>query len=202
MCEELKTGNNGKLGDMLTDLVYCDFLRKYNVRDKNIKTNSAIYQLVDFYTIFYNKFASKNIVEENFWTRNVHSSEINAWYGLAFERICKEHICQIKVALGIASVSTEYYTWRTKKVENGAQIDLIIDRADNTINLCEVKYSEDLYGLDKDEYLKIQNRIKTFKEITATKSSIIPTMITTFGMNGGMYSDQIIAKINMDALFG
>ena len=108
MCEELKTGNNGKLGDMLTDLVYCDFLRKYNVRDKNIKTNSAIYQLVDFYTIFYNKFASKNIVEENFWTRNVHSSEINAWYGLAFERICKEHICQIKVALGIASVSTEY----------------------------------------------------------------------------------------------
>ena len=202
MCEELKTGNNGKLGDMLTDLVYCDFLRKYNVRDKNIKTNSAIYQLVDFYTIFYNKFASKNIVEENFWTRNVHSSEINAWYGLAFERICKEHICQIKVALGIASVSTEYYTWRTKKVENGAQIDLIIDRADNTINLCEVKYSEDLYSLDKDEYLKIQNRIKTFKEITATKSSIIPTMITTFGMNGGMYSDQIIAKINMDALFG
>ena len=87
-------------------------------------------------------------------------------------------------------------------MENGAQIDLIIDRADNTINLCEVKYSEDLYSLDKDEYLKIQNRIKTFKEITATKSSIIPTMITTFGMNGGMYSDQIIAKINMDALFG
>ena len=104
---------------MLTDLVYCDFLRKYNVREKNVKINSAIYQLIDF----------------------------------------------------------------------------------NTINRCEVKYSEDLYSLDKEEFLKIQNRIKAFKEVTGTRSSIIPTMITTFGMKEGMYSDQIIAKIDMDALF-
>lgn len=197
----LSTSNNGKLGDMLTDLVYCDFVRKYNVREKKLKTNAAIYQLVDFYTIFYNTFASKNIVEEHFWTRNINTPEITAWYGLAFERVCKAHIPQIKSALGIASVSTEFYTWKTNKVENGAQIDLIIDRADNTINLCEVKYSEELYSLDKEEYLKIQHRIKAFKDVTATKSSIIPTMITTFGMKEGMYSDQIIAKIDMEALF-
>ena len=201
LSDKLKSSNNGKLGDMLTDLVYCDFLRKYNVREKNVKTNSAIYQLIDFYTIFYNIFANKNIVEEHFWTRNVNTPEITAWYGLAFERICKAHIPQIKSALGIASVSTEFYTWKTNKVENAAQIDLIIDRADNTINLCEVKYSEDLYSLDKEEFLKIQNRIKAFKEVTGTRSSIIPTMITTFGMKEGMYSDQIIAKIDMDALF-
>jgi len=201
MSTQLKTSNNGKLGDMLTDLVYCDFLHKYNVREKRIKSNSAIYQLVDFYTIFYNTFANKNIVEEHFWTRNVNTPEINTWYGLAFERICKAHIAQIKSALGIASVSTEFYAWRINQGENVAQIDLIIDRADNTINLCEVKYCEDLYSLDKDEYLKIQNRIKVFKEVTGTRSSIIPTMITTFGMKNGMYSDQIIAKIDMDALF-
>lgn len=201
MCEKLNTHNNGKIGDMLTDLVYCDFLRKYNVRDKKIKTNSAIYQLVDFYTIFHNTFASKNIVEDFYWTRNVNSPEVNTWHGLAFERICKAHIPQIKTALGIASVSTDFYTWRTNQIENGAQIDIIIDRADNTINLCEVKYSEDLYSLDKDEFLRIQNRINAFKTVTGTKSSIIPTMITTFGMKNGMYSDQIIAKIDMDALF-
>ena len=108
---------------------------------------------------------------------------------------------QIKAALGIAGVSTEFYTWRTNKVENGAQIDIIIDRADNTINLCEVKYIEGLYSLDKEEFLKIQNRISAFKEVTETRSSIIPTMITTFGMKEGMYSDQINAKIDMDALF-
>ena len=77
----------------------------------------------------------------------------------------------------------------------------VIDRADNTINICEVKYSEDLYSLDKDEFLKIQNRIKAFKDVTGTRSSIIPTMITTFGMKDGMYSDHIIAKIDMDDLF-
>jgi hypothetical protein len=131
----------------------------------------------------------------------VNTPEITAWYGLAFERICKAHMPQIKSALGIASVSTEFYTWKTNQVENGAQIDIIIDRADNTINLCEVKYCEDLYSLDKEEYLKIQNRISAFKEVTGTRSSIIPTMITTFGMKEGMYSDQIIAKVDMDALF-
>ena len=189
LSDKLGTSNNGKLGKILTNLVYCNFLRKYNVREKKIKANSAIYQIVDFYTIFYNTFVSKNIVEEHFWTRNVNSPEITTWDGIAFERICKAHIPQIKSALGIASVSTVFYTWKTNQVEKGAQIDIIIDRTDNTINLCEVKYCEDLYGLDKEEYLKIQNRISTFKEVTGTRSSIIPTMITTFGMREGMYSD-------------
>ena len=108
---------------------------------------------------------------------------------------------QIKAALGFASVSTEFYAWKSKQTEDGAQIDIVIDRADNTINICEVKYSEDLYSLDKDEFLKIQNRIKAFKDVTGTRSSIIPTMITTFGMKDGMYSDHIIAKIDMDDLF-
>lgn len=198
---ELKTSNNGKLGEMLTDLIYCDFLQKNNVREKRIKSNSAIYQLIDFYTIFYNIFANKNIMEEHFWTRNINTPEINIWYGLAFERVCKAHIEKIKTALGIASVSTEYYSWRSNLIEKGAQIDIIIDRADNTINLCEVKYSENLYSLDKEEYMKIQNRISVFKEATNTRSNIIPTMITTFGMKEGTYSDQIIAKINMEDLF-
>ena len=84
---ELKTSNNGKLGEMLTDLIYCDFLQKNNVREKRIKSNSAIYQLIDFYTIFYNTFANKNIMEEHFWTRNINTPEINIWYGLAFKRV-------------------------------------------------------------------------------------------------------------------
>ena len=199
--DKLEISNNGKLGDMLTDLVYCDFLRKYNTRNKNININSSIYQIIDFYTIFYNTFVNKNIVEENYWTRNVNTPEINSWHGLAFERICKSHISQIKNALGIASVSTEHYTWRSNKSEKGAQIDVVIDRADNIINICEVKYCDDLYYLDKDEFLKIQNRINTFKEVTKTRSSIIPTMITTFGMKKGMYSDQIIVKLDMNSLF-
>lgn len=198
----LNVDNNGKLGDMLTDLIYCDFIRKYNVRDKKIKTNSALYQLVDFYTIFYNTFASKNSTEEHYWSRNATSSEVKIWYGLAYERVCQAHLPQIKQALGIASVKTEHYSWKSKTLTDGAQIDIIIDRADNIINLCEVKYCDHEYQLDKDEFFKINHRVEAFEEETQTKSTILPTMITTFGLAKGMYSDQIIVKLTMDDLFG
>lgn len=198
----LHIANNGKLGDMLTDLVYCDFIRKYNIRDRRIKANSAIYQLVDFYSIFYNTFNLKNTVDEHFWSRNVTSSHVKTWYGLAFERVCQAHIPQIKQALGIASVKTEYYSWRSKTLQDGAQIDIIIDRADNTINLCEVKYCEHEYQLDKEEYFKICHRLEAFEEETQTQSTLMPTMITTFGLAKGMYNDQITVKLTMDDLFG
>lgn len=201
ICQALHIDNNGKLGNMLTDLVYCDFIRKYDVKEKKIKTNSAIYQLTDFYTIFYNTFAKGNSSDEHFWSRNATSPQVKTWYGLAFERVCQAHMPQIKQALGIASVKTEYYSWRSKTLHDGAQIDIIIDRADNTINLCEVKYSDHEYLLDKEEYFKIYHRIEAFEQETSTNSTILPTMITTFGLSKGMYSDQILVKLSMDDLF-
>lgn len=199
--KELKVANNGKLGDMLTDLVYCDFIRKYNVRDKKIKSNSALYQLTDFYSIFYNTFNQKNTIDEHFWSRNVTSSNVRTWYGLAFERVCQTHMPQIKQALGIASVKTEYYSWRSKSQSDGAQIAIIIDRADNTINICEVKYCEHEYQLEKEEYFKIQHRLEAFENETQTRSTLLPTMITTFGLANGMYNDQITVQLTLNDLF-
>lgn len=199
----LKISNNGRLGEMLTDLEYCDFVRRSKTRERKVKnSNSAIFQISDFYTIFYNTFAQKGTEEEHFWTRRVGTSEVNVWYGLAYERVCKAHMRQIKKALGIESVATEFYSWRSQRAEHGAQIDIVIERADNTINLCEVKYSDKLYALDKEEYLKIMNRKEAFCEATGTSSSVVPTMITTFGMTEGMYSDMITVQLTLDALFG
>lgn len=197
----LQIDNNGKLGDMLTDLVYCDFIRKYNVREKKVKVNSALYQLTDFYTIFYNAFVSKEGKDEHFWSRNATSSKVRSWYGLAFGRVCQAHMQQIKKALGINSVKTEYYSWRSKTLQDGAQVDIIIDRADDTINLCEVKYSDHEYQLDKDEFFKISHRMEAFEQETETRSTVLPTMITTFGLTEGMYSDQIPVKLTLDDLF-
>lgn len=143
-----------------------------------------------------------NSTEEHYWSRNATSSEVKSWYGLAYERVCQAHLPQIKQALGIASVKTEHYSWKSKTLTDGAQIDIIIDRADNTINLCEVKYCDHEYQLDKDEFFKINHRVEAFEEETQTKSTILPTMITTFGLAKGMYSDQIIVKLTMDDLFG
>ena len=93
------------------------------------------------------------------------------------------------------------YSWKSKTSEEGAQIDIIIDRADNTINLCEVKYCDHEYQLNKDEFFRIAHRIETFQAETGTRSSIIPTMITTFGLSQGMYRDQIPVQLTLDDLF-
>ncbi len=197
----LRVDNNGKLGNMLTDLVYCDFLRKYDVRQKTLKSNSAIYQLVDFYTIFYHTFIAKLGSDPHFWSSGVASPEVRAWYGLAFERVCQAHMPRIKQALGIASVKTTYYSWRSKTLSDGAQIDIIIDRADNVVNLCEVKYCEHEYQMDKEEYFKLTHRIEAFESETRTRSTILPTLITTFGLSRGTYSDQIPVSLTLDDLF-
>lgn len=197
----LKCSNNGNLGDMLTDLVYCDFLSKNSVRDKKINTNASIYQLVDFYTIFYKTFAEKAATQEHFWSLNGGTPVVNTWYGLAYERVCKAHMPQIKQALGIASVATKYYSWRSKNTTPAVQIDIIVDRADKVINLCEVKYSEKYYTLNKDEYLKIMHRIDAFRSETGTISSIMPTIITTFGLTNSGYGNQMAIQLSLDDLF-
>lgn len=83
----------------------------------------------------------------------------NTWYGLAFERICMLHIPQIKKRLGIEQIYTEYYSWRSKCSTPAAQIDLLIERADHLINLCEIKYSQSPYTITKEEELNIRTRM-------------------------------------------
>ena len=120
---------------------------------------------------------------------------------MAYERVCQVHLPQIKRALGIANVRTEHYAWRSKQLDEGAQIDIIIDRADNTINLCEVKFSKDAYRLEKEEYMRIRHRMEAFLQETGTRSAIIPSLITTFGVAKGLYSDQIVVQSTLDDLF-
>jgi hypothetical protein len=105
---ELKVANNGYLGDILTDLVYCDFLRAYHVKGSRTRSGLSIYKLVDFYTIFYHTFIRKS-AEPGYWLRMQGTPTVNTWNGLAYERVCMSHVAQIKRSLGIANVTTETY---------------------------------------------------------------------------------------------
>ena len=111
------------------------------------------------------------------------------------------HVSQIIKALGVGSVVTESYSWRSKDSDNPVQIDLLIERADKMINLCEIKYSESEYVLTQEEYLKIGRRVEIFRNSTQTRYGIVPTLITTFGLTKGMYSNSIYASIVLDDLF-
>ena len=192
--------DNGHLTEYLLNLQKCDFVRYYYVRTRRVKKTGGLYQLTDFFTIFYNTFLVRPINDEHYWSHHLQSATIRTWQGLAFERVCMAHIPQIKRALGIEHIGTEYYSWRSRESENGAQIDLLIERADRVINLCEIKYSEQPYSINKAEDLRLRNRQACFISETGSKMAIFPTLISTYGLHRNMYSGGILAEVTMEQL--
>jgi len=196
-----KMTDNGHFSEYLTNLVKCDFIRYYYVKSTKIKKTDGLYQLTDMFVIFYNTFLKHPVTDEHYWTMHLNTPMINNWYGLSFERVCMLHIPQIKHALGIDRIGVEYYSWRSKNKESGAQIDLLLERADRIINLCEMKFSIGEYTLDKEEDLKLRNRISTFVSEVDVKCSVVPVMVTTYGMKMNTYSGGICQQVTMDDLF-
>jgi len=201
MIKALGKKDNGHLSEYLQNLIKCDFIRYYFVKTKKIRKTNGFYQLTDFFTIFHNTFLTRPINDEHYWSHNLQTPLMNTWLGLAFERVCMAHIPQIKRCLGIDRIGTEYYSWRSKTSENGSQIDLLIERADRIINLCEIKYSATPYSIDKSEEMRLRIRQSDFVEETGTKYAIFPTMITTYGIRKNAYSGYIQAEVTLDDLF-
>lgn len=198
---KLSKDTGGHLTKLLTNLENCDFIRKYNVKDKKINSNNGIYQLTDFYTIFYHSFCMKRKSDPNFWSNALNTPSQNTWYGLAFERLCMAHIPQIKSKIGIDKISTEYFSWRSKTSPKGAQIDLIIERADNITNVCEIKYSSGIYALTSSEMDKMRVRISDYVTETNCRNGIHPTFITTCGLKDNEYASEFVQVITLDDLF-
>lgn len=199
--EKLKKETGGHLSKLLVNLENCDFIRKYNVRERKINSNNGIYQLTDFYIQFYHDFCSKHTTDEHFWENSINSPKQNTWYGLAYERLCMAHIPQIKEALGIQRIRTEYYSWRSKESVPAAQVDLIIERADQIISLCEIKYSKGIYSLDVKEEERLRNRITDFADETKVKEAVQLVLITTYGLRDNAHSTEVNDRVVLDDLF-
>ena len=194
--------SNGALSKILDELEYCGFIRKYNGFDK--KSKQAIYQLIDNYTLFYFKFIQQNENnDEHFWSASIDSAMHRAWSGLAFERLCMAHTQQIKAALGIAGVLSNVYSWRKEadEMSDGAQIDLLIDRKDQVINLCEMKYSLSEYAIDAEYEQKLRNKKSAFINATNTRKAVHLTMVTTFGIKANAHSGIVQNEITLEDLF-
>ena len=194
--------SNGALSKVLDELEYCGFIRKYNGFDK--KSKQAIYQLIDNYTLFYFKFIRQNENnDEHFWSASIDSAMHRAWSGLAFERLCMAHTQQIKVALGISGVLSNVYSWRKEADEtsDGAQVDLLIDRKDQVINLCEMKYSLSEYAIDAEYEQKLRNKKSAFIDATNTRKAVHLTMVTTFGIKTNVHSGIVQNEVKLDDLF-
>jgi hypothetical protein len=79
------------------------------------------------------------------------------------------HIRQIKQRLGISGVITEVYAFRSLQQKGGAQIDIVIDRRDDTINLCECKYTNKAYTLTENDAEDLERKRDVFLRETGIK---------------------------------
>jgi uncharacterized protein len=194
--------SGGTLTKVLTDLEESGFITAYNALDQ--KQKNIIYRLSDYYTAFYFRFVKNGQYQgKNAWLNAIDLPAQRTWQGLAFEQICIDHIDQIKKELGISGVQTNHAVWRGSTAEKSAQIDLLIDRRDQVINLCECKFSLDVFSIDKDYAEKLRSKINTFKLVSKTKKSVFLTFITTYGIAKNTHANMLVRnEVTMDALFG
>ena len=200
IASNLKISDGGRLTKILSDLTTSGFIRKYNAYGQ--KKKESLYQLIDFFSLFDIRFR-ENIEKysSNYWLNYSTTSAFSIWGGISFEKICLLHLPQIYKKLGISGVLTKAYSWRGKHEDSGAQIDLVIDRSDNVVNICEIKFSSEPFTLQKVDSESLRNKRAIFMGSTRCKKAVITTVITTFGLKNNMYSAEIISEVTLDDLF-
>ena len=196
----LKTKSGGSLSKALIELEQCGFIRRY--RDFTKAKQGQFYQLTDFYTIFYHKHIKEaSLPNARYWQSKSQKGGWNAWYGLAFERLCAMHTDQLRRALGITGVSTSVLGWRSREADPGVQIDLIIKRDDNIVDLCETKFTSKPYAIDAAGDADLLYKRETFCEETDTNKAVHIVMVSASGLTPGSYRGMIQNIVTLDDLF-
>ena len=194
---------SGRLTACLDDLEKCGFIGRFKSFGAGVK--GAMYRLMDSYTLFYFKFVKNNAGgDRSFWSNSLEAPFRVAWLGFAFERLCILHVEQIKKALGISGVRTEISSWRhraDREVPRGVQIDLLIDRKDDIVNLCEMKFCHGKFLITKKYDKELAMKQQVFRSVTGTRKSVHLTLVTAEGVERNSYSDNISSEVTLDDLF-
>jgi hypothetical protein len=200
MTSQLETG--GAITIVLNDLEESGFIQKIYPFGK--KEKDSLFRLVDEFSLFYLKFMQKGEAPKAAWTGLQKSPTYVGWCGYAFENICLKHVNQIKKALQIGGVNSGISSWYQpgNDNDNGAQIDLILDRADMSINVCEIKFTTKPFVIDKKYASDLQNKMMVFRNKTNTKKALFLTFISTYGVFNNDYKIQRVdAEVTMKSFF-
>lgn len=191
--------DGGPLSEKLSALIASDFIIKYVPFGKS----EEYYKLTDPFCLFYLRFVKdKGSLSEQFWQQNSSSPAILSWRGYSFENLCFNHIRQIKRTLGILGVSTKESAWNKHDGEDeGTQIDLIIERKDNVVNMCEIKFYGNEFTVDKQYDLVLRNRVSALSKLIGPKCTIQNTLISTFGVKANQYAWTFDNVITLRDLF-
>jgi hypothetical protein len=194
--------DGGGFARTLRELEQCGFIRRYAGYGK--KKRDALYQLIDPFTLFHLRFLKNGSLAQSphFWSGYVDNGGHRAWAGYAFEQVALAHVGQILRCLQIGGVLSRQYSWRSANSKPGVQIDLVIDRNDGVINLCEMKYSRDEFVVDAAYARHLQRRAEAFRRETGTRAALHTTLVTTYGLARNEHSAQMVQSlVTMEGLF-
>jgi len=193
-------GATGSLKRILDDLTNSGFVNRYLSYGK--KARGTVYKLVDSFVLFYLRFMRDTWDRDTvFWQTYSQKGSYFSWRGYAFENVCLTHYDQIKGGLGISGINTSHSAWRSEEYDPGVQIDLIIDRDDRIIDICEMKCTEAPYPIDRDVEQTLRNKRVAFMGETKTRKTVRIVMITPFGVKNGKYSGIVDSEVTLDDLF-
>lgn len=197
LLEDCKMESSGVFSKALVELSESGFVNQYSPFGK--KTKGTLYRLSDEYSLFFLKFIEPNLGQgAGTWAKIFPKQSYKTWSGFVFESVCLKHVEQIKKELGVAKIYSIHSSWNNTK----AQIDLVIDRDDGIINLCEMKFYNGPYTINKAAYEKLKNKVFQFKQDTKTRKNVFITMITTNGLHENANSLELISNnLSMDCLF-
>ena len=204
--EEIRNAIGKKEGETLSDglkaLLISGFIVKYAPLQE--KGKEHYYKLIDPFCLFYLHFVEgKTTLDEHFFSDNESDNRLNSWKGFAFENLCYNHLDQIKKSLGIRGVSSARFSfvYRGSEEEKGAQIDLVLERKDNVVDLCEMKCYSDLYRADEKDDLDLRRKKSALSSFLKKKQTIQTVLITTFGLSGGKYQWLYQNVVTLSDLF-
>ena len=199
IAEKLRIGDGGHLTKTLNSLIASDYVTKYI--PFGVKSKVPYYRLSDPFCAFFLQFKYEKDASEDFWTSHLASQEVVAWKGFAFENVCLNHIPQIKHALNVGGVGSKESSWYFENENGHGQVDLVIQRNDNVVNLCEIKFYQDDFVVDLDCFKKISSRIEAIRPYISKKASIHSTLITTYGIHKNEYSSVFQNVVVLDDFF-
>lgn len=193
----------------LKELQDADFIMGFKPHFHSKK--GVYYKVIDEYTVFYfdwiepiRKTLLERSLTKGYWDKKYNSPAWESWAGYAFEAICHKHIPQISKALNLSPTAIPA-TWRYVPLkgskEEGSQIDLLFDRDDDAITICEIKYTDEPFVINKAYAAKLQKKIDVFRKVTRTKKQIFLAFVSANGLKQNIYSEIVGGLVTLDNLF-
>ncbi|MBB71821.1 MAG: AAA family ATPase [Legionellales bacterium] len=210
LLKQTKLSSGGRFNHRINELTASHFIQEFVPYGRTRR--DIYYKIIDPYTLFYLRWieplykSSRQVTDKGYWLKKLNTPAYNTWSGYAFESICLNHTAQIAKALGLEHIAYETGSWqfipRKNSQEQGAQIDLLFDRNDGIIDICEIKYCHKQYTVDKAYAKNLANKMDVFSKHIKIKKHIHLNMICAMGLKHNLWSDDLVQQaIDLNALF-